>query len=280
VSGDSGRLRQVLLNLVVNAVKFTEAGTVSVRVNPIPGRDNTPAIRCEVADTGIGIDPLILGRMFEPFTQADVSTTRKYGGNGLGLAIAKELVELMGGTIGAESEPGRGSTFWLELDLGPPVAHDGEPAPPREVKAPAVRLGPTAPLVLVAEDSPVNQIVAVRALERCGCRTHVVGDGRDALEALSTQHYDAVLMDCQMPNMDGYEATMQLRRTEGSARHTPVIAMTAHTMDGDRERCLQAGMDDYITKPMRLQVLADTLRRWLPIQTHDAGVTAGASVRE
>jgi PAS domain S-box-containing protein len=280
VSGDSGRLRQVLLNLVANAVKFTEAGTVVVRVNPIPGRDHTSAIRCEIADTGIGIDPLILDRMFEPFTQADVSTTRNYGGTGLGLAIAKELVELMGGTIGADSEPGRGSTFWFELDLAPPVARDGAPAPLREVKAPAVRLGPTAPLVLVAEDSPVNQIVAVRALERCACRTHVVGDGRDALEALSTQHYDAVLMDCQMPNMDGYEATMQLRRTEGSARHTPVIAMTAHTMDGDRERCLQAGMDDYITKPMRLQVLADTLRRWLPIQTHDAGVTAGASVRE
>ena len=273
VRGDSGRLRQVLLNLVGNAIKFTDAGTVTVRVNATPGRDDTTAIRCEVADTGIGIDPQTLDRMFEPFTQADTSTTRKYGGTGLGLAIARELIDLMGGTIGAESQPGHGSTFWFELDLNAPLASDGAPASPRVVNSSARGWAPTTPLVLVAEDSPVNQIVAVRALERCGCRAHVVGNGRQALHALSTGCYDAVLMDCQMPEMDGYEATIQLRQREGTARHTPVIAMTAHAMKDDHEKCLAAGMDDYISKPMRLQVLADTLRRWVPLHTDDPGAS-------
>jgi PAS domain S-box-containing protein len=272
VRGDSGRLRQVLLNLVGNAVKFTDAGTVTVRVNATPSRDDT-TIRCEVADTGIGIDPQTLDRMFEPFTQADASTTRKYGGTGLGLAIARELINLMGGTIGAESEPGHGSTFWFELDLSAPVPSDGAPASPRVVNGSARGLAPTAPLVLVAEDSPVNQIAAVRALERCGYRAQVVGNGREAVHALSTGRYDAVFMDCEMPEMDGYEATMQLRHREGTARHTPVIAMTAHAMKDDHEKCLAAGMDDYISKPMRLQVLADTLRRWVPAHTHDPGAS-------
>ena len=272
VRGDSERLRQVLLNLVGNAVKFTDAGTVTVSVNATPSRDDT-TIRCEVADTGIGIDPQTLDRMFEPFTQADPSTTRKYGGTGLGLAIARELINLMGGTIGAESEPGHGSTFWFELDLGAPVPSDGAPASPRVVNGSARGLAPTAPLVLVAEDSPVNQIAAVRALERCGYRAQVVGNGREAVHALSAGCYDAVFMDCEMPEMDGYEATMQLRHHEGTARHTPVIAMTAHAMKDDHEKCLAAGMDDYISKPIRLQALADTLQRWVPAHTHDPGAS-------
>jgi PAS domain S-box-containing protein len=263
--GDGRRLRQALLNLVSNAVKFTSEGSVLVRVSATGQAGGDTRIRVEVTDTGIGIDPAALERMFEPFTQADASTTRNYGGTGLGLAIARELVELMGGTIGAHSEPGRGSTFWFELDLGEPVADDRAPVHPREVKAAAVRLGSAAPLVLVAEDSPVNQIVAVRALERCGCRAQVAADGREALQALATRRYDAVLMDCQMPEMDGYEATSQLRsREQGGAHHTPVIAMTAHAMKGDLEKCLAAGMDDYISKPMRYQALVDTLRRWVP----------------
>jgi CheY-like chemotaxis protein len=263
VCGDAGRLRQVLLNLLVNAVKFTAAGTVLVRVHAKPGQGDATTVRCEVADTGIGIDAQILDRMFDLFTQADTSATRKYGGTGLGLAIARELIHLMGGTIGAQSEPGRGSTFWFQLDLSPPLGSGAVPRSPREETAAARQLGATAPLVLVAEDSPVNQIVAVRALERCGYRAQVVSDGRQALQALSTRRYAAVLMDCQMPVMDGYEATMRLRRDEGNDWHTPVIALTAHAMKDDREKCLAAGMDDYISKPMRRQVLIETLRRWI-----------------
>ena len=330
VSGDGSRLRQVLMNLVSNAVKFTTAGLVTVRLSRAanPGEGG---IRFEVTDTGIGIDAQVLERMFEPFTQADVSTTRVYGGNGLGLAIAKELVELMGGAIEAESELGDGSRFWFELAL--PPAADGV-GPPREVLAqreaamPAavVELRPVAPgasaavaaeavvspraagaqpvsgavhtvdpavlpapvaghavdlgvqaapgadpavdpyaaIVLVVEDSPVNRIVAGRVLERSGFRTRLVDDALEALQALDVQHFDAILMDCQMPAMDGYEATRELRRRESAgARHTPVIAMTAHAMTGDRERCLEAGMDDYITKPVRSQVLVEVLRRWI-----------------
>jgi PAS domain S-box-containing protein len=265
--GDRRRLRQVLLNLLSNAVKFTAEGSVVVGVSAKPQPPGGVWIRVEIADTGIGIDPAALDRMFESFTQADASTTRNYGGTGLGLAIARELTEMMGGTIGAASEPGRGSTFWFELVLSAPLATNGGLPRPGEVGVATPVSWSTAPRVLVAEDSPVNQIVAVRALERCGCNVDVVGDGRQALEALSAQRYDVVLMDCQMPEMDGYEATAELRRRENGDHHTPVIAMTAHAMDGDREKCLAAGMDDYISKPMRREQLNDTLRRWIPPQT-------------
>ena len=276
VRGDGARLRQVLINLVGNAVKFTAEGSVAVRVSPRPasGRD---AVLFEVIDSGIGIEPVSLERMFEPFMQADVSTTREYGGNGLGLAIAKELVELMGGTIGAESEPGRGSRFWFELGLPQAVGSIVQPARERVVKPRERRADPDAALVLVVEDSPVNRLVAVHVLERCGYRTHVVNDGREALQALSTQTYDAVLMDCQMPDIDGYEATKELRRRESTGRHTPVIAMTAHAMTGDRERCLAAGMDDYITKPVRSQTLADVLRRWIDAGSQGSDETTGGA---
>jgi len=314
--GDGSRLRQVLMNLVSNAVKFTNVGSVRVRIGH-GSREQRDRLRFEISDTGIGIDPLILERMFEPFTQADVSTTRVYGGNGLGLAIAKELVELMGGTIGADSRPGVGSTFWFEVSMPPsspvlaaapstaqsafavnaPVAVAVEPTslrvPPIPQRAASTAradgpapLEPAAappgggaefrspsedrdladpPRVLVVEDSPVNRIVAGRVLERAGFRVQLVDDGKAALAALTTRTYDAVLMDCQMPDMDGYEATQELRRREGATGlHTPVIAMTAHAMTGDRERCLAAGMDDYMTKPVRAQVLVEILRRWIP----------------
>ena len=260
--GDSRRLQQVILNLVSNAVKFTSQGSVTVRANVTSHGAHGARVCVSVADTGIGIEPANLERMFEPFTQADVSTTRIYGGTGLGLAIVRELVELMGGTISAESQAGHGSVFWFELDLDTPHAVD---EPVSSAGAPAIAPSwSTPPLVLVAEDSPVNQIVAARALERCGCRADVVGDGREALRSLQERNYDAVLMDCQMPVLDGYAATGELRRRENGDRRTPVIAMTAHAMDGDRERCLAAGMDDYVTKPMHHADLIGALIRWIP----------------
>ena len=262
--GDGRRVRQVLLNLVANAVKFTAAGSVVVRVSRLPQANGDGRIRIEVTDTGIGIEQSILDRVFEPFTQADASTTRIYGGTGLGLTIARELVELMNGTIGVESEPGSGSTFWIEipltLSLATAACHSGSP----DAGVLAGPLWDTAPRVLVAEDSPVNQIVTARTLERCGCNVDVVSDGRRALAALGKRDYDAVLMDCQMLEMDGYDATAELRRREQGSRHTLVIAMTAHAMAGDRARCLEAGMDDYISKPIRREALIDTLRRWIP----------------
>ncbi len=262
--GDGRRLQQVLANLLANAVKFTSAGTVAVHVSATPSLRGRTEVHVMVADSGIGIELETLERMFEPFTQADVSTTRLYGGTGLGLAIAREIIELMGGTITADSQPGHGSTFRFAVHLEAPAALNGSLAPSPGRSSTPAPAWPTPPLVLVAEDSPVNQIVATRVLERCGCRVEVVADGREALRALATRHYDAVLMDCQMPNIDGYDATVELRRAEKGARHTPVIAMTAQAMEGDRERCINAGMDDYISKPVRHADLINALRRWIP----------------
>ena len=213
------------------------------------------------------MDPATLERVFEPFIQADVSTTRTYGGTGLGLAIVRELIELMDGTISAQSVPGEGSRFRVEIELAAPrdsaqSPHHHELRRHSAVAVPHLS-DADAPLVLVAEDSKVNQIVAARALERCGCRVEIVDDGAAALAALSLQQFDAVLMDCQMPVLDGYAATAQLRSQQGD-RHVPVIAMTAHAMDGDRARCIAAGMDDCITKPMRHAELRETLSRWIP----------------
>jgi PAS domain S-box-containing protein len=260
--GDGRRLSQVLLNLLSNAVKFTPEGVIAVSVSATATSTKQSTIRIEVADSGIGIAASVLERMFEPFTQADVSMTRHYGGSGLGLAIAREIVDLMDGQIGADSEPGAGSRFWFAVELATPDTD--ELAFPHPAITTVEVAWSRPPVVLVAEDSPVNQIVAKRALERCGCQPHVVADGRQAVAAFSARIYDAVLLDCQMPELDGYAATAEIRAVEAGSRRTPIIAMTAHTLDGDHERCLAAGMDDHIGKPMRHSDLVAKLIRWIP----------------
>ena len=422
--GDQVRLRQVLTNLVANAIKFTEQGEVLVHVACVERTAESTALRVEVKDTGIGIAPAEIDRLFESFAQGDASTTRTYGGTGLGLAISRQLVELMHGEIGARSAPGKGSTFWFSVRLGAAAARPREPqrsldlsglrvlvvddnATNREILesylrswgmeplsaasaaealdllragsgcpdlaildfqmpemdgvelARAIRSDPalksmrlvllssvgmegapdaaagiaaslTKPArrshlldsiatvmggdrvrvgsldgsggpegegerapespdahppaassaaapdngrmsILVAEDNAVNQAIAVLNLEKRGYRVHVAGDGREAVELLARTPCAAVLMDCQMPRMDGYEATAEIRRREGPERHTPIIAMTAHAMKADREKCLAAGMDDYVSKPLRARSLDAVLARWAPIDLPTTG---------
>jgi len=414
--GDAGRLRQVLLNLVANAVKFTDRGTVTVRATlpDHPEADDTALVRFEVTDTGIGIAPESLPRLFQAFTQADGSTTRRYGGTGLGLAISKRLVEMLGGEIGAESEEGIGSTFWFTARFArnraaepetplPPTAirgrrvlvvddndvtrhlleqqlqswgvdvatalngdaglsrlreaarrdhpfeaaivnlempgNDGAetaraikdetliadtplllltslgrqatgaprgrtvdclarpvrpsqlydglvglllghgpdalPEPPEQPAAVGSH-GPHGPRVLVAEDNPVNQKVAARMLEKLGYRVDTVGNGIEAVEALRRIRYAAVLMDCQMPEMDGFTASVQIRREEPGGRRTPIVAMTASAMHGDRDRCLAAGMNDYLSKPVRPDDLAAVLARWVTAGTETSSDTTSS----
>jgi signal transduction histidine kinase/CheY-like chemotaxis protein len=399
VVGDPGRLRQILANLIGNALKFTHRGEVRVHIDQREEQEETVRLRFQVADTGIGIAPQHVSKLFNSFSQVDNSMSRQYGGTGLGLAICKQLVHLMGGEIGVESEEGQGSTFWFVISLrrqqtstpaetlvpefhglhvlvvddnqtnrtvlqrqleqwglavaaasgaepgleilrqacteGSPYdlaivdmqmpgmsgldlarAVKGDPAlvglplimltsvgdhgqrareagvdacltkPVRQMhlhaalcrllRASAVKrvvaapIAPTPPVtldqsvILVVEDNPTNQLLARKLLERWGYQTVVVSDGREAVEAVRRSRYAAILMDCQMPVLDGFDATAEIRRLEGTSRRTPIIAMTAHAMTGDRERSLQAGMDDYISKPVDSDLLKRMLLRWMP----------------
>ncbi len=255
LSGDPGRLRQIFVNLVGNAIKFTDSGRVVVTVG-IDAREDTGALlRCSVADSGIGIPLDKQQTIFEAFRQADGSTTRRYGGTGLGLAISSHLVELMGGRLWVESEPHVGSTFHFTIRLG--QVDSGElvgSAAPREARPAAPR---RRARILLAEDNIVNQRVAAGILEKQGGHDVViVGSGREAVRVASEQHFDLVLMDVQMPDLDGFAATASIRASETTkARRLPIIALTAHAMKGDRERCLAAGMDDYLCKPLDAQQL-------------------------
>jgi PAS domain S-box-containing protein len=263
VEGDPFRLRQVLTNLLDNAIKFTEEGKVSLEVRRAGDDAEPPVVRFSVSDTGIGMTPDQQERLFRSFSQADASTTRRYGGTGLGLAISKRLVELMDGEIGVQSEPGEGSTFSFSIPLR---ALEDQVALPHDppATAPAPRENTAGARLLIAEDTTVNQIVAAELLKRRGYGTDVVPDGTTAVEAFSEGQYAAVLMDIQMPGMDGYEATAEIRRREPPGSRTPIIAITAHALQSDRDRALAAGMDDYIAKPIRPDELDRVLERWLP----------------
>jgi two-component system, sensor histidine kinase and response regulator len=254
--GDPGRLQQVLGNLVANAVKFTAHGEVAVRVTLAPADDKI-RLRFEVQDSGIGIAPADRSKLFQSFSQVDASHSRRYGGTGLGLAIARQLVEMMGGEIGVESEVGKGSLFWFTAV----VRRDAEPRPAIPQKAFTSPAAPHATRLLLAEDNAVNQQVALEMLEALGYQVDLAGNGKEAVAAVGRTSYAAILMDCQMPEMDGYEATAAIRAAE-QGRRTPILAVTAHAMDGARERALAAGMDDYLAKPFSFEKLELTVARW------------------
>ncbi|NOS76563.1 MAG: response regulator, partial [Nitrospira sp.] len=418
VKGDPGRLRQILTNLLGNAIKFTERGEVVLALSVLKASDRSVTLRFSVTDTGVGITPEGRARLFQSFSQADGSTTRRFGGTGLGLAISKQLVELMRGEIGVDSQPGSGSTFWFTTELEQPSRGPASPTPAQDLAGLRVCLiddnatnrlllehhagawgmtyasaadGPAglaliqdahrsghpfdlaiidmqmpgmdgmrlaeaihvatdatqprlvlltsltrrgdaklarargfsayltkpirqqqlydslrlvmgrapaktpqeSPLItlhslaeararidgrlLLAEDNVINQKVAVKMLEKLGCRVDVVADGLEAVEACSRIPYTLIFMDCQMPDMDGFEATRRIRQREGTAHHTPIIAMTANAMAGDREQCLTAGMDDYLSKPVHSAALADILARWVPAPGSPAGLAPPGS---
>jgi two-component system, sensor histidine kinase and response regulator len=266
VRGDRQRVRQCLINLISNAIKFTHAGSVLVHVAVAERGEEQALTRFEVRDTGIGIAPETLPTLFQPFVQADSSTTRHFGGTGLGLSIVRRLVDLMGGEVGVESEPGRGSTFWFTLPLpviaqlpgSASMALDSASAAARTLPLPFVEL--YRGRVLLVEDNLINEKVAKSVLERLGCEVSVAGNGLEAVHAFAQGRFDLVLLDLQMPLMDGYAATSCLRKLEQGRHRTPIVALTASAMTGQRERCLDAGMDDLLAKPLdvkRLQMVLD-----------------------
>ena len=262
--GDPLRLRQVLQNLVSNGVKFTQQGSVHIRLERVEYADDAPFLLCRVQDSGIGMSANSQAKMFQSFSQADASTTREYGGTGLGLAISRSLVQLMGGRIGVHSELGQGSQFWFELPLHAAPQSAVAPQPQVQAGKDSVHDWQQALRglhVLLVDDNALNQEVALHFLQRVGITTQVADNGEQALKFLGEAQFDAVLMDCQMPVMDGYEATRRLRQNPQWAL-LPVIAMTANALAGDRERSLEAGMNDHLTKPLVVTDLYRMLARW------------------
>jgi CheY-like chemotaxis protein len=256
IVSDPTRTQQILTNLLDNAVKFTSAGCVAVGVASCTAEDGRRMLRVAVTDSGIGIPEDKQGLVFEKYRQADSSTTRRYGGTGLGLAICRQLAAWMDGDVGLDSEVGKGSTFWFTIPLASPAVAQAEPAESSERAATL----DTDLLVLVVDDSQTNQFVAKKFLERLGCRVELATNGAEALDRVQREAFDVVFMDCQMPVMDGYEATRRIRQLERGP-HLPIVAMTAHAMTGDREKCLAAGMDDYVSKPLKSDLLLAALRR-------------------
>jgi signal transduction histidine kinase len=270
VVGDIDRLRQVITNLVGNAVKFTLSGQVLVSVSALPSSTGAVTIRCNVVDTGIGIADQDVPRLFTDFTQLDTSDTRRFGGTGLGLVISDRLVRLMGGEIGCMPNPDRGSTFWFTMpfELSNGSAPGQSPlsvanTPPAERDANA----PDGPLILIVEDNDVNALILTRMLTLLGYRSNAVTSGAAALVAVDHDPYAMVLMDCQMPVMDGFTTTRNLRARADDASRIPIVAITATATTEDQDRCLDAGMDDYLPKPIIMERLAAILQRWAPVLT-------------
>lgn len=265
VIGDPTRIRQILLNYGNNAIKFTEKGSVKFSVELLEENENNLLLKFSVSDTGIGIPGDKIRYLFKPFSQADSSTTRKYGGTGLGLVICKQLAELMGGDVGVESTPGEGSTFWFTTELKKNTDDRKEEKPDtgssdkKKIASPSLN-------ILIAEDNNVNQVVIRRMLEKTGASLHFVNNGTDALETAGNSDFDLIFMDIQMPELNGLEVTRQIRESEEeSGRHTPIIALTASSIGNDEKKCLESGMDDFLTKPIDKEKLMKVLQKWIDV---------------
>lgn len=283
LKGDPGRLRQILANLISNAIKFTDKGEIVVTVQIEFESDSKVQIRFEVIDTGIGIPKETLPKLFRAFSQADESTVRRYGGTGLGLAISKMLAENMEGNIGVSSEDGKGSTFWFtatfeKLQKGEIDSVTSETVEPHLSIIPPVQAGVPKPSgrILVVEDNSMNQKVIGSQLEKLGYRCDTVSSGYECLNSIRLISYEVILMDCQMPDMDGYVTTRKIREINGASDKPIVIALTALAQPGDRERCIQSGMNDYLSKPLKLNALKSMLDKWLPVKK-DFGEVQGNS---
>ena len=271
VRGDIVRLRQILLNLLSNAIKFTSVGTVELQAQLQSSGHDQHELRFTILDEGIGMTPEQQARLFQPFCQAEASTTRKFGGTGLGLAICKRLLEMMGGTIGVRSRLSEGSTFWFtvkvlaahSLPQAHAAGHENNETPRSNAKH--FRL-------LLVEDNHINEKVALAMLKNLGYQADVARNGIEAVKAVTSQHYDLVFMDCLMPEMDGFEATRLLRAQNGYGARMPIIAMTANAFAEDRDACLAAGMTDYLSKPVREADLQKKLERWLSADRETACV--------
>ncbi len=278
--GDYVKIQQIMRNLIGNAIKFTEKGSVTIAIavhEDLFFEDSPPELYFSVKDTGIGVNEDSLEDIFQKFTQADASTTRKYGGTGLGLAITKKLVELMDGRIGVESEVGQGTIFYFSQPLE--LAEDNAVAVNIDTRAKTINHAALedfshAPLLIV-DDHPINRMFAQKLLTKMGfTQLELAEDGKQALDMIAQNDYALVLMDCQMPEIDGYEATKILRKTEADGEHLPIIAVTANAMVGDKQKCLNAGMDDYLSKPLKRDALQEMLGKWLSSSTLPIETTA------
>ena len=281
VSGDPSRLRQILLNLLGNAIKFTQQGKVQLEIKALEETDREIQMHFSITDTGMGMAPETLQKLFQPFTQADTSTSRKFGGTGLGLAICRRLAELMGGELGVRSVLGSGSTFWFTMRFAKSLSPNTS-SPAQSILQANSNANPDALVgteVLLAEDNRVNQLVGLRQLKKLGCEVELAENGAEAINLWDQRKFSVILMDCQMPGMDGYAAAQKIREMEREQNLQPtyIIAMTACAMKGDRELCLAAGMDDYISKPVRDLQLKEALTRAMNANRMPHRMTNGQS---